>query len=226
MERLDWEPPAQLPFHFHVYEVADCLPPGWRKSLLQVAAEAAERRSFRPTMSTAREQADVEIPMESVNGSVLRARAPWLFDLYAGWFRELAQRLSPEELQLTSTDDRALSLNVQRGDGARYPCHVDSNPMQGLLYLTDVTAASGGGLAVSMDMAAKNVLEVDARSRVLHPRSGQLYLFDARRHPHYVQPVREADGLRVVLTMNYYSASCPETARPADLDDRLFTAAD
>ena len=69
---------------------------------------------------------------------------------------------------------------------------------------------------------ARNVAGVDADRAVIYPRRGQLYFFDARAHAHYVEPMR-TDALRAVLTMNYYSPSCPETARPAGLDEQLFT---
>ncbi|WP_030487127.1 2OG-Fe(II) oxygenase [Micromonospora chokoriensis] len=218
----EWQPPALLPFHWHVYDVGSVLPAGWDTALLDVAHRTARRHSFRPTMSTAREVPDVEISLETVSGEELRREAPWLHELYGGWFRDLARRLADEELHTTSTLNRALSLNILRGDGERYPCHVDSNPMQGLLYLTDMSEETGGALVVARDRGARNVDEVNADCGVIYPRRGQLYFFDARAHAHYVEPMRHDDALRAVVTMNYYSPSCPETARPAGLDEQLF----
>ncbi|MFJ2060680.1 2OG-Fe(II) oxygenase [Streptomyces sp. NPDC087908] len=218
----NWQPPAWLPFNWHVYDIASMLPLGWDTELLNLAREKAVRRSFRPTMSTARETAGSEIPMESVDGEQLHAEASWIYTLYEGWFRSLASRLTQESLHTTSTLNRALSLNILRGDGERYPCHVDSNPMQGLLYLTDCTEETGGGLVVARNRDARNVEEVESDCGIIYPKRGQLYFFDARSHAHYVEPMKRHDGLRAVVTMNYYSPSCPESARPAGLDEQLF----
>ncbi|WP_328644141.1 2OG-Fe(II) oxygenase [Amycolatopsis sp. NBC_00348] len=219
-----WTPPRDLPFHWHIYDVGSALPAGWIDELLDVARRQAARRSFRPTMTTARETADAVIPLESVDGAVLVEQAPWVNELYTGWFRQLGERLADEPLELTSTANRALSLNVQRGITMRYPCHVDSNPVEGLLYLTDCTEETGGGLVVSRNRHARDVSEVDADAAVIYPRRGQLFFFDARFHPHYVQPLRTDDTLRAVVTMNYYTRSIPEAVRPEGLDEQLFGA--
>src|SRR5882757_6455688 len=92
----DWQPPTLLPFHWHIYDIGSMLPQGWDTELLDHARQQAVRRSFRPTMSTARETPDAEIPLESVDGEQLRAQVPWIHDLYEGWFRELAGRLTDE----------------------------------------------------------------------------------------------------------------------------------
>ena len=218
-----WRPPTLMPFHWHVFDLAVVLPVGWDTELLDLAQRRAARHTFRPLMATAREDADAEIPLETVNGEHLAAEAPWLVGLYTGWFRQLAQQLSDEELFTTTTLNRALSLNILRPDGARYPCHVDSNPMQGLLYLCDLDPSTGGGLVVARDRSAATVADVDAECGVIYPRRGQLYLFDARAHAHYVEPLR-SPVTRAVVTMNYYSPSCPESVRPAGLDEQLFSS--
>ncbi|MEV0109739.1 2OG-Fe(II) oxygenase [Nocardia sp. NPDC050799] len=173
-------------------------------------------------MTSARESADIEIALETVDGEALYECVPWLYDLYLGWFRTLAERYAGEPLHPTSTRNRALSLNILRGGDVRYPCHVDSNPAQGLLYLTDCSEQTGGELVVARRSTARDVAQVDADCTVLYPRHGQLTVFDAREHAHYVRPMRHSDGFRAVVTMNYYSESCPETARPSGLDEQLF----
>ncbi|NUP26404.1 MAG: 2OG-Fe(II) oxygenase [Nocardia sp.] len=216
---------SQQPFHWHTYDLNRALPRGWDTDLLDLAAQQSVRHIFRPTMSSAREAAGTEIAIESVTGEVLCESARWLYELYLGSFRALAERYTGEPLQPTSTRNRALSLNLQRYDSARYPCHVDSNPAQGLLYLTDCDESTGGALVIARSSTARDIDEVDADCTVLYPRRGHLIIFDARAHPHYVQPLRSSDGLRAVVTMNYYSSSCPETVRPAGLDEQLFESA-
>ncbi|HEY0452750.1 2OG-Fe(II) oxygenase [Actinophytocola sp.] len=214
-------------FHWHVFEVGRQLPAGWIDELLALAAARGTVREFQPTaVTTAREAADETIPIEAVDGDVLAEATPWIPRLYRGAFRLLGAGLAGEEVYPSANAKVALSLNVQRANAARYPCHVDSNPLEGLLYLTDCTVDTGGELVVGLDENARSIEEVDADCTLVYPRAGQLLFFDARRNPHYVRPLRSPDAVRAVVTMNYYSASCPETARPDGLDDQLFVGDD
>ncbi|MEU7894064.1 2OG-Fe(II) oxygenase [Nonomuraea sp. NPDC049152] len=221
------QPPLDLDavfpaFHWHVYDVGTSLPVGWIRQLLEVSERRAVARDFKPTMSTAREEQGTIIPIEAVDGDVLAAEVPWLRQLYYGAFQKLGQSLVSDEVQPSADLKVALSLNVQRGNGVRYPCHVDSNPVEGLLYLTDCTEQTGGALAVARNAGASTKEEVDADCALIYPRAGQLLFFDARRNPHYVRPLHNPNGVRAVVTMNYYSDACPESMRPVGLDDQLF----
>ncbi|WTW91910.1 2OG-Fe(II) oxygenase [Streptomycetaceae bacterium NBC_01309] len=220
-------PEAQEPwapaFQWHVCDIGSRLPRGWVDQLLDIAARRGSTRDFRPTVSTAREENPAEIPMEAVDGDILAVEAPWLSEMYAGAFLRLGGSLTRERVHPSPDPRIALSLNVLRG-AVRYPCHVDSNPLQGLLYLTDCTADSGGELAVARNPCARNTDEVDADCVLVRPQAGQLFFFDARRNPHYVRPLRSPDTVRAVVTMNYYSDSCPESTRPQGLDEALFAA--
>src|SRR2546421_393089 len=103
-----------MPFHWHVYDIGSVLPVGWDAELLELARRDAVRRTFRPTMSTAREVPDAEVPLDTVNGERLVLDVPWLGDLYTGWFRSLAGHLVDEDLYTASTPNRALALNILR----------------------------------------------------------------------------------------------------------------
>jgi hypothetical protein len=59
---------------------------------------------------------------------------------------------------------------------------------------------------------------VEKDCTIIHPTAGQLLFFDGRYHPHYVRPLRGACETRVVVAMNFYTPSGPETSRPFDLD--------
>ena len=104
----------------------------------------------------------------------------------------------------------------------RFECHVDSNPLTGLLFCTDHPAGSGGELVFAHDPAAADVDAVERDGTVIRPRAGQLIFFDGRQHPHYARSLRSESDLRVVAVMNYYTESCPESTRPPELNRHLF----
>ena len=64
--------------------------------------------------------------------------------------------------------------------------------------------------------------EIEASSALIYPVAGYLVLFDARRNPHFVRPLNDEDGIRVVATLDYYTLSCTESSRPIDSDADLF----
>jgi hypothetical protein len=102
----------------------------------------------------------------------------------------------------------------------RFECHVDSNPLTGLLFCTNHSA--GGELVVAHDPAAADIAAVERDCSVIRPHAGHLIFFDAREHPHYARPLTEASGTRIVAVMNFYTDSCPESTRPAELNRHLY----
>lgn len=104
----------------------------------------------------------------------------------------------------------------------RYECHVDSNPVQGLLYVTTHKNGEGGELVVSNDESALGVNGILEDCQKIFPCSGDLVIFDARKNPHYVEPLKASDGIRIAATMNFYTIDAPEQMRPTDLNKHLF----
>jgi 2OG-Fe(II) oxygenase superfamily len=104
----------------------------------------------------------------------------------------------------------------------RYECHVDSNPLEGLLYVTDHPPGTGGELVVSNRGDVPTAEEVDRDATLIYPVAGHLVFFNGSCHSHYVRPLIAEDGVRVVAAMNYYTPSLPESARPPDLNRHLF----
>ena len=72
----------------------------------------------------------------------------------------------------------------------RFECHVDSNPLTGLLFCTDHSA--GGELVIAHDPTAADVTSVERDCSVIRPHAGHLIFFDARHHPHYARPLAVA----------------------------------
>jgi Rps23 Pro-64 3,4-dihydroxylase Tpa1-like proline 4-hydroxylase len=156
-----------------------------------------------------------------VAGDVLLREAPWLFDLYETEFLRRAQQFAGVPTYTAKSPLYAINLNVQWGQGMVYECHVDSNPVQGMLYTATLENADGGALVVGLNPEAKSIEEVDADCQEIHPKANHLVLFDARYNPHYVRPMTEGHA-RVAVAMNFYTDESPEAARPKDLSKHLF----
>jgi len=184
-------------------------------------AEAADFREFPRTPVLSREAPDVPgIPRGRVHADQVRLRLPWLYQSYRGMFLALAGEASAERVMAARDDRYGIVLNVQRGTTMRFECHVDSNPLTGLLFCTDHPA--GGELVIARDAEAADVAAVERGCSVIRPHAGHLIFFDGRRHPHYARPLGSASGMRVVAVMNFYTESCPESARPPELNRHLY----
>jgi hypothetical protein len=210
-------------FCWRSYDLNSLLPAGWRAKIISVATSESVRKVLRPRSVTSREGSpDLSIPVATVSGLRVKESLPWLHSLYVGLFRDLAQLGTHEPVLVATNPLYGAVLNVQSGTGMRYEAHVDSNPIEGLLYVTTHVEGAGGELVVANNSSADSVAGIDADCSIVYPVSGNLVFFDARRFPHYVRALRAESDVRVVVAMNFYTPSCPESARPADLNAHLF----
>jgi hypothetical protein len=208
-------------FPWMTFDVRPVLPEDWVEQVLAVAADA-RMTTLQPASSTSREEpSSGGVVVHTVDGHEVDRRLPWLTALYRDGFRVRAERFAGRPVSSARDPLYAINLNVQVG-GNRYECHVDSNPVGALLYVTDHPKGTGGELVVGHDPEARSLDAVDADCSVIYPVAGHLVLFDARRHPHYVRPLRTPGRSRIAVAMNYYTADSPEDDRPADLSDHLF----
>lgn len=213
--------PSTERFNWLTFDVASVLPDGWQEELKEVARRDRVTKQIVPPHSTSREgQGTPALQIMTVRGVTLSERLPWVVDLYRGYFRDLYQDATGVKIYPAEDKRYAVLMNVQEGTD-RYECHVDTNPVEALLYVTDHPRGSGGDLVVANDVDAHSTAEVDRDCSVLHPVGGQIVFFDARRFPHYVRAMRDP-GLRVAVAMNYYTDECPEATRPADLNEYLY----
>jgi 2OG-Fe(II) oxygenase superfamily len=157
-----------------------------------------------------------------VHASQVLEGLPWLYRMYRGLFLELAGETCAERVVPALDDRYGVVLNVQRGTTMRFECHVDSNPLTGLLFCTDHPAGSGGELVFAHDPAASGVETVEKDCSVLTPHAGHLIFFDGRQHPHYARPLVSETDVRIVAVMNFYTGSYPESTRPSELNRYLF----
>jgi hypothetical protein len=211
-----------LSFSWTTFDVSSQLPDGWRQDLTTAAAQA-DFREFPRTPILSREAEHVaRISRGRVHASQVRESLPWLYKLYRGYFLELAGETCKERVAPALDNRYGIVLNVQRGRTMRFECHVDSNPLTGLLFCTDHRAGAGGELVFAHDSAATGVETVEKDCSVLRPHAGHLIFFDGRKHPHYARPLLAEPHERIVAVMNFYTESYPESTRPAELNRHLF----
>lgn len=207
-------------FRWTTFDLNGWLPSGWQRDVAAAAA-VAEIRAFPRTPVISRESQEVQrIARGRVHADQVRYHLPWLFKAYRNELLELARQVSIEPVSAAQDDRYGVVLNVQRGAGMRFECHVDSNPLTGLLFCTDHRA--GGELLIANDMEAEGVAGVDRNCSVIRPHAGHLIFFDARRYPHYARTLTADSETRIVAVMNFYTESCPESTRPRELNRHLY----
>jgi len=209
------------PFRWTTFDLGSRLPDGWREDVA-AAVRCADVREFPRTPILSREAENVsQIWRGRVHADQVREVLPWLLDLYQGYFLELAGTVCAEQVRPADDSRYGVVLNVQRGATMRFECHVDSNPLTGLLFCTD-HPAGGGDLVVANDISAVGVAAIERDCAVIRPSAGQLIFFDGSRHPHYARALSSGSDTRVVAIMNFYTRSRPESTRPPELNRHLY----
>jgi hypothetical protein len=207
-------------FRWITFDLNEYLPAGWQQDIREVATDA-DFHEFPRTPVLSREATEVQrIPRGRVHAAQVRDRLPWLHRAYREEFLHMAAAARNEPVAAAEDDRYGVVLNVQRGTVMRFECHIDSNPLTGVLFCTD--HAGGGELVVAHNADATDIAAVEEDCSVIRPHSGHLVFFDARRHPHYARPLTGEYDMRVVAVMNYYTGSCPESTRPTELNRHLY----
>ncbi|HUL44052.1 MAG TPA: 2OG-Fe(II) oxygenase [Bacteroidota bacterium] len=210
-------------FKWREFDILEMLPSSWQKDIIKLGADNAKRVILTSSSVTSRETTkSTQIESLVVDGETIKKKTPWLYDLYRGLFREMGQSCLNEELSCAKNPMYAVNLNIQRGINMRYECHVDSNPLQGLLFVTTHPEGTGGELVVCNTTEALGTEQIERDCVRIFPKAGHLLFFDARQHPHFVKPLTQAADERISVAMNFYTPSSPEDARPQDLNSHLF----
>lgn len=208
-------------FSWTTFDVTCILPDDWQHDAMRSAARA-EVRPFGRTPVISREADDVQqVVRGRVHADQVASALPWLRDLYRVAFRELGEQATGRKVYAAADERYGTVLNVQRGPRMRFECHLDSNPLTGLLFCSDHGPGAGGELVFGHDKTARSVADIERSCSVLRSQAGHLIFFDGRLYPHYVRPLR-ADVVRVVAVMNYYTDEGPESARPPELNRHLY----
>jgi 2OG-Fe(II) oxygenase superfamily len=209
-------------FSWTTFDLTSRLPGNWQPDIA-AAAVGADFREFPPTPILSREAADVRrISRGRLPAAGVKQQLPWLYELYRDEFLRLAQAGRDEPVAAALDDRYGIVLNVQRGTTMRFECHVDSNPLTGLLFCTDHRAGEGGELVFGHDSGAAGIGAVERDCAVIRPQAGHLIFFDGRHYPHYARPLRSEADTRIVAVMNFYTESCPESDRPLELNRHRF----
>jgi hypothetical protein len=204
------------------FDVSELLPRDWSVDVRKAAINA-DFRNFARTPVLSREAGGVQhVHRGRVHADEVQNGLLWLFQLYRSEFLELAERVEGAPVASARDDRYGVVLNVQQGPDMRFECHVDSNPLTGLLFCTDHGPGEGGELVFGHDRSAASMADIDRSCSVIRPQAGHLIFFDGRHNPHYVRPVRQATHTRIVAVMNFYTASCPESMRPTALNRHLY----
>ena len=157
-------------FRWTTFDLSDWLPPGWQLDVA-AAAEAAEVRAFPRTPVISRESQGIQqVARGRVHAEQVSYHLPWLVKAYRNELLELATEVSAEPVSAAQDDRYGVVLNVQHGTGMRFECHVDSNPLTGLLFCTD--HQSGGELVFSNETEAEGVAEIDRNCSVIRQHAG------------------------------------------------------
>jgi hypothetical protein len=208
-------------FRWTAFDVTSLLPLDYPDDIKLVAADA-DFRDYPRTPFLSREADDVtHITRGRVRADKVQLRLPWLYKLYRNEFLELAELAWGKTIKAALDDRYGIVLNVQQGNTMRFECHVDSNPVTGLLFFTD-HSVGGGELVVGNDSGAAGVEALEKDGSVIRPQAGQLIFFDGKTYPHYARALRDEADMRVVAVMNFYTEYCPESTRPTDLNRHLF----
>lgn len=204
------------------FDIHDLLPNGWEEYVKKWSMKNAVRKFIVPTSVTSREKdRALKLPIAVISGDSITLGLPWLFEYYETLFLDCANLCYADVIRTARLNRYAVNLNLQRGN-MRYEAHVDSNPVEGLLYVTTHPEGTGGELVVSRNKDALGPEEIDESCEIIHPKSGTLLFFDYRDYPHYTKELKKEDSIRIVVAMNYYTDSCTENDRPEDLDKHLY----
>jgi hypothetical protein len=142
-------------FHWTTFDLSSWLPAGWQSDVRTLAADA-DFREFPRTPVLSRESADVlRIPRGRVHADQVRRGLPWLYRAYRKEILELAGEACAERVVPARDERYGVVLNVQRGTTMRFECHIDSNPLTGLLFCTD--HPTGGELVFAHDADAADI---------------------------------------------------------------------
>jgi hypothetical protein len=187
------------------------LPSGWYEDIIELAESKSYLVHLDGKSSTSREPSDSKgADVFVVDGESISNRLIWLDNLYKNELLNLADDSFENKFCISNSVENGVNINYLKGINARYEWHVDSNPLTGIMYVTNHNEGEGGEL----------VFKVGESIQKVYPKSGTFILFDARELPHTVMPLK-TDTFRISVPMNFYLKNNVQE-RPLDLDTYIY----
>jgi hypothetical protein len=187
------------------------LPIDWVDQVSAVSKNDSYLMKLDGKSSTSREPTNTKgVEVFVVEGDIVAKKLNWLHNLYQNEFVNYVNMFFEKKYTFAKNLKSGTNINLLKGIGARYEWHVDSNPLTGVLFVTEHTKASGGEL----------VFKLPKEELIIYPKSGTLLLFDAREIPHTVLPLKE-NSTRISIPLNFYIKG-EEQKRPNDLDEYIY----
>lgn len=174
----DWQP-----FHTLDLATAGLLPAGWDEQVAALA-DAPERIAV------------IDAPdwrFDIVEGNVIRAHLPWLWQLYHGPLRAFASARMGQPLFASNRLSATLTLNILRGTGATNDWHCDANAVSGVFYA-----------AIPAGAGTLSFRDGDQRTATLAPHPGLFACFPGAVE-HRVDPL-PPEGERLAIAMVYHTS--------------------
>ena len=201
---------ARIYLEFDLVEL-NLLPQDWYEQIVRVAHTKSFPTFLDGKSSTSREpEGSSGAYVFVVPGQEILEELQWLYSLYRNELLALANEHFSGPYIVADSVEASVNLNLLQGVAARYEWHVDSNPLTGLLFVTEHGEEDGGKLVFQL------------KDRLVHvtPKKGLFILFDARDIPHTVLPLKK-DTFRISIPMNYYFKEGSQE-RPVDLDRYIY----
>lgn len=207
--------------HFPIFrfDLRPWLPPDWEEHVCDFAVIYGEL-SYLDGRSVTSRQHEFGMTADGLVGiavgEIIALELPWLFKLYQTTILQLANELEIGRYTVASDLRSAINVNILPAC-SQYEWHIDSNPLTGLLFVTEHPLGTGGELVFRPDPLGRPTEDWEL---TVAPHAGDLLLFDAREAAHTVLPVPPPQR-RLSVPMNYYLADVAY-ARPVDLDRYLY----
>lgn len=183
---MEWRPYFTFDLAAHGFMPAD-----W-EAQFRAAAMAEERI----VIATPTEPSPYDGQFSILEGGPIRARMPWLADLYRRELRDFVSRSLASEAHPANRVSSSITLNVLRGEGAGHDWHTDQTLATGVLFANTLGEGEGG------ELEFRNDAEATARLRC---RAGLFVCFPGPIQ-HRVAPL-QSDGERLSFPMVYYASA-------------------
>lgn len=131
-----------------------------------------------------------------LDGNQIETSLGWLFPLYSGVFREMAESAFGKEVLVDPVTQSAININHLDEPDHSYDWHKDTNHCTGILYVNSLEPSEGGTLQFK---TKQGLISIGVER-------GMYLVFDGRDVLHTIESLNSR-GRRTSIVMNYYFAN-------------------